>query len=753
MTDSPSPKKRSLGLLGATSVGIGAIVGGGILALAGAAFAQTGPSAVVAFALNGCIALLTALSFAEVASKFPESGGTYTFAKKVLSVEAAFTVGWIVWFASIVAASLYALGFSQFAIAATLQLADAFGWQSIQSLVELPFVPRLTAAVITIIYSLSLMFRSGGGGNWENIGKLFVFILLILLGFWALKDRSFSEVHQSVTPFFANGATGLFQAMGYTFIAVQGFDLIAAVGGEVKQPEKNIPRAMIGSLAIALIIYLPLLFVISTAGVPAGQSVTELSRENPETIIAIAAENYLGGFGYWLVMIAGILSMVSAMQANLFAASRVAMAMAQDRTLPQRIASTSSKHQIPRIAIALTALLTIVISVVLPDLAAAGAASSLIFLITFALAHWICILVRQRSKKRPPPFRTKWFPAVPAVGGVACLILAVYQGIAVPAAGAITLFWLSLGGLLFLVLFAHRARLSDVTSEIYNPELIRMRGRSPLVLVPIANPANASGLVALANAMTPRDAGRVLLLSIAVAPEEWDYASNPQPLDNTQIVLKQAISSSVSAGLYPEALTTIATNPWKEIRRVAKVHRCESLLLGLTSLDDRRVGLPLEQLVNKIGCDVVILRAPTDWNLTETNRILVPTTGRRIDDPLLARVLASLSKHVEREITFLSVLPESKSMVERRDAHQNLMKWVYNLCSSSGRVHVEASDDPLQTILEQAEEADLLILSIRRGKSGKNLFSAFVKQIIEQTDCPILFVRHRDDSEKRWGLF
>ena len=98
----------TLGLLGATGVGVGAIVGGGILALAGTAFATTGPSAVVAFTLNGLIALLTALTFAEMATSFPESGGTYTFAKKVLSVEAAFLVGWVVWFASIVAAVLYA---------------------------------------------------------------------------------------------------------------------------------------------------------------------------------------------------------------------------------------------------------------------------------------------------------------------------------------------------------------------------------------------------------------------------------------------------------------------------------------------------------------------------------------------------------------------------------------------------------------------------------------------------------------------
>ncbi len=105
---------RSIGLLGATSIGVGAIVGGGVLALAGVAFVATGPSALVAFALNGLIALLTAMSFAELSSRFPQSGGTYTFAKKVLSVEAAFGVGWVVWFASISAGALYALGFGSF---------------------------------------------------------------------------------------------------------------------------------------------------------------------------------------------------------------------------------------------------------------------------------------------------------------------------------------------------------------------------------------------------------------------------------------------------------------------------------------------------------------------------------------------------------------------------------------------------------------------------------------------------------------
>src|SRR5690606_6077523 len=110
--DLPSPQ-RTIGLLGATTVGMSAIVGGGILVLAGAAFQATGPGAIVAFALNGVIAVLTALSFAEMSTRFPESGGAYNFAKRVLSVRFAFAVGWVLWFAYIVAGVLYALGFAR----------------------------------------------------------------------------------------------------------------------------------------------------------------------------------------------------------------------------------------------------------------------------------------------------------------------------------------------------------------------------------------------------------------------------------------------------------------------------------------------------------------------------------------------------------------------------------------------------------------------------------------------------------------
>ncbi len=353
MDDDASVSERNLGLLAATGVGVGAIVGGGILALAGVAFATTGPAAMLAFGLNGVIALLTALSFAEMSSKFPESGGTYTFARKVVSVEAAFSVGWVVWFASIVAAVLYALGFAHFASAIFVDLLRAVRGAE-PAWVSSAMVKPALAIAITAVLAIRLSIQSGGGGHWANVGKVTVFGVLIVCGLWAMTRQSTSEIASAMTPFFTSGVGGLVQAMGYTFIALQGFDLIAAVGGEVRQPEKNIPRAMVFSLVIALAIYLPLLLVIVTVGIRPGESITAIAGEDPEAIVAIAAGNYLGPFGYWLVMVAAVLSMLTALQANLFAASRIALAMSRDRTLPPLFSRISRNRGLPVVAIMLT---------------------------------------------------------------------------------------------------------------------------------------------------------------------------------------------------------------------------------------------------------------------------------------------------------------------------------------------------------------------------------------------------------------
>ena len=735
-------EERHIGLLGATGLGVGAIVGGGILALAGTAFAATGPSAIVAFALNGVIALLTALSFAEVSSKFPQSGGTYTFAKRVLSVEAAFTFGWVVWFASIVAAALYALGFGQFA---AIVIADV--WRRTAGdppawVLGRPMVCGLAIAG-TLYYTVSLVRKAAGGAQWANLGKVVVFAVLIACGLWALPVRSGADAVGTLRPFFVFGASGLFQAMGFTFIALQGFDLIAAVAGEIRDPERNIARAMLYSLGTALLIYLPLLFVVATVGMAPGQSVADVGQENPETIVAIAARNYLGEFGYWLVLVAAILSMLTALQANLFAASRVAMSMARDRTLPRLLARVDRQRKTHVPALLATALVVIFILLALPDVAAAGAAASLIFLITFASVHWIAILVRRRDVKHPPPFRTPWFPAVPIVGGLSCVALAVYQGVTVPSAGLIAAIWLAAGGLLFMGLFATRAKIADASSTARDPGLAGLRGRSPLVLVPLANPDNAGGLVGVAHALAPREGGRVMLLSVVVAPPGWRPDQDPRPLENAQSVLGQAIAASVTAGLYPEALATVSEDPWKEISRVARGHRCESLLVGLSRLSEDSVGTPLDHLMSQVDCDIVVLRAPKGWQLADVQRITVPLAGRAGHDRLLARLLASLSRSHPSEIAFLRVLSEKTTPQERRLGERDLKRRAHDLCWADSETIVVASDHTVDVVAAHADKSDLLILGGQRVSRRHKLFGQFALQVARKTSCPIMLLSRR----------
>jgi APA family basic amino acid/polyamine antiporter len=257
------PGRRHIGLFGATAVGVGAIVGGGILALAGVAFATTGPGAMLAFALNGGIA--------------------------------------------------------------------------------------------------------------ATVGKVLVFAMLIAGGAWAWLGAPASELLGRLDPFLPAGPGGLVQAMGFTFIALQGFDLIAAVGGEVRDPERNLPRAMYLSLGIALAIYLPLLFLIATVGAPPEGTIADAAAAHPEGLVAAAAERFLGPVGYWLVIGAGVLSMLSALQANLLGASRVAFAMARDRTLPRPLGRTRGASGTPAFSVVVTAIMLAGVVVVVGDVASASA--------------------------------------------------------------------------------------------------------------------------------------------------------------------------------------------------------------------------------------------------------------------------------------------------------------------------------------------------------------------------------------------
>ncbi len=379
----------------------------------------------------------------------------------------------------------------------------------------------------------------------------------------------------------------------------------------------------------------------------------------------------------------------------------------------------------------------------LPDVAAAGAAASLIFLVTFAIAHWLAILVRQRSAEYPPPFRSPYFPAVPVLGGLACISLAIFQGVAVPSAGTIAVVWLSIGGLLFLSLFARQARLKDVSSVAANPELVRLRGNTPLVLVPIANPQNAEPMISLAETLVPSEVGRVLIQTIVVPPEQWDPETDPEPVNRSQDVVRASLKASVKLGVRVETITTLSPHPMEEIARVARLHRCESVLLGLTEITEERDGTPLERLLGRLNTDVVVLRTTSNWRLADTETILVPVGGRGGHDYLLARLLGSLSRKQQRNVRFLRVVPTGTTPGELKRIQRDLDRTARENTVGPCEREVLLSDDPAGSIVEAAGQCGLLILGVQRIGPRQKLFGEFTRRIAKQTECRLIIISRR----------
>ncbi|MEZ4566806.1 MAG: hypothetical protein R2860_07500 [Desulfobacterales bacterium] len=165
--------------------------------------------------------------------------------------------------------------------------------------------------------------------------------------------------------------------------------------------------------------------------------------------------------------------------------------MARDPGAHRHLEQIGKSRKTPVHATLLTLVMVTAILFMIPDVSKAGAAASLIFMVSFALSHWTAILARVRTGSTSMPFLAPWFPATHIAGAAACIGLAVFQGIQVPSAGLIGVVWIGIGGILILFFYGSIAVMADASFAAKDPQLQLLRGRNPLVLAPIINPANA----------------------------------------------------------------------------------------------------------------------------------------------------------------------------------------------------------------------------------------------------------------------
>ena len=427
----------NLGILDATMVGVGAMIGAGIFVLTGLAAGIAGPAALLVFALNGVVTTFTAMSYAELASAIPKSGGGYAYIREVFSAPVAFVMGWTRWFTYMAAGALYALGFS----ANFIELAHIY-------YPGLPAGPlwEIAYALLAVVgfVGLNAVSTEASGGAETVVTVIKIAILLLFAGFGASAASTGEFV-----PFFPGdlGAVSLFSAMALTFIAFQGYDLIATITEEVKNPRKNIPRAIFLSLGVTLVIYLVVVFVaIGTLGAP------ELAQAG-ERGIAEAAAGFMPqipliGTGAAIIAFGAVFSTLSALNAVVLASSRVVFAMGREGQFPRRFGMIHHHYGTPFKAVMISATIMLAAVMVIPIETVSNLAS-LFSLLGFILVNVAVIRLRRKRPNLDRPYEIPFYPIPPALGIVCNLGLGFFID---PYTWGLALSWLAIGGVAYVAL-------------------------------------------------------------------------------------------------------------------------------------------------------------------------------------------------------------------------------------------------------------------------------------------------------------
>jgi len=402
--------ERTLGLPATLAIGVGTMVGAGIFLFPGIAGGKAGPLAVVAFAAGGLVALLVAVVTAELATAMPRSGGAYAFVSRTLGPFAGALVGAAQAIGLVFASSFYLVGFGRYAG----DLARRFGLTlDLGSFL----VPVLTAVLLT-----GLNVRGARkAGNLQSAAVLALTAgLAILIGYGLLDVTGLiGETRWPADPA-PRGYAPLLPTTALVFTSYLGFAQIATVGGEVKDPGHTLPRALIGSVLIAIGIYVATMLV-TTSLLSAGQL---------ESLGGLAlgevARRLVGEPGALGVLVAGLLATLSSANASILGSSRSVFALSKDELAPQVLGRVGKQYGTPYAAVIAVGVPIACLAFV-SELELLAEVASLLHLVIYSLICASLVLLRRRRPQwYRPTFRAPGGALIALLGGAACLGLVAF---------------------------------------------------------------------------------------------------------------------------------------------------------------------------------------------------------------------------------------------------------------------------------------------------------------------------------------
>jgi amino acid transporter/nucleotide-binding universal stress UspA family protein len=712
---------RNLGLFTITLIGVGAMIGAGIFVLTGIAAGVAGPALLLVYLLNGLVTTLTAMAYAELGSCFPEAGGGYLWVKEGIGGTAGFLSGWMSWFAHVVACSFYAIGFATFVV----ELAHLAGLDvgDRQTLIKVLLVIIVLAFTAINVRGAS---ETGTVGNIITIAKVGILGLFAIFGLLALQ-RIPAWPRAFTTDFLPNGLGGVVRAMGLTFIAFEGYEIIAQTGEEARDPKRTIPRAIFLSIAVSVAIYLIIGFVaLGAVQAPGGQPSWRFLGQLGELGMAAAAQQFLP-YGNLLLLIGGVLSTMSALNATIYSSSRVSFAMGRDRNLPERLGQIHPRFHTPAPAIVASSAIIILMGVALPIEKVASAAD-IMFLLLFLLVNASLIALRSRRPELDRGYRVPLFPWLTLLAIGCNLGLAVYLFTYSPLAWGIAISWLALGLALYWGVFARREAMARPRVVIHEEVLVQ---RDYSVLMPLENTAQAQLLADLGMALARDRGGEVLALHVVRVPQQLSLSDGRLFLKAGHSVLDTVIATGQQANVPVHTMIRLGRDIAPAIRLTAVEQRCDLLLFGwpgATSAAAQRFGSVIDPLVADPPSDVAVARL-RQRELPQ--RILLPTAGGP-HTALALRVATALAKAAPRgagTVTLLYVARAGDGPAAAARWWAQVAPLVEQIDAPIGTMVVH-STDVTAAILQAAVEFDAVVLGATREPLFERVLFGTIPELV-----------------------
>lgn len=467
--------EKTLGVWDLIILGIGAIIGSGIFAVVGIAAAGgpdglgAGPALVVSMVVAAIACVFSALCYSEFASMIPVAGGAYTYAFATLGEFAAWMVGWILmleyaigYIAVACAWSNHLVqllkGFERFlphAIAnppvwlvndfksASLSLVDKGLDPSvvIPTIHGIPFCVNLPAIFIVIMITMLLIKGTKDSTKMAGfmvVVKLSVIALFVLVGSFYIKPVNW-------TPFAPNGVEGIFMGAFIIFFAYIGFDALATTAEECKNPQKDLPIGIIGSLIVTTIVYVLVALVLTGMQSTSGGAVPEGFLKAPMAFaMTMAGQNWAAG----LISIGSLAGLTSVLLVLQMAATRILYAMSRDNFLPKRLQKLHPKFHTPHVLTWTVGIIAIIGTLTL-DLNVAAELCNFGTFTSFIIVCVAVLILRKTDPDRHRPFKVPFSPLFPALGIICCGGLMIYSMQFLTTSALLFPVWVGLGALIY----------------------------------------------------------------------------------------------------------------------------------------------------------------------------------------------------------------------------------------------------------------------------------------------------------------